>query len=149
MLLAEELYRRPQKTSAGAKKHEMLLKWEKAVLGSEWQQSLQIPPEGSSHTFHLHLRVSTTWMARGQRLGECPGPGCSGLTWELSALESSRCLVNLRKPQQNAEQWSSQSWRSWRLSSRPPPFHLSPFLLKPVECCLIRIKGAWAAPGYN
>lgn len=40
MLLAEELYRRPQKTSAGAKKHEMLLKWEKAVLGSQSGNSL-------------------------------------------------------------------------------------------------------------
>ena len=56
VLLAEELHRRPQITSVGAKKHEMWLKGEKAVLGSQSGNNLcrfllRALPTPSTYTF--------------------------------------------------------------------------------------------------
>ena len=133
------------------KKHEMWFKGERALLscsesGNCLSRSLlRALPTPSPLVFES---LAPDWLgARGP--GKCSSPECFQDWPENSALEGSRCFFNLHKPQENSEQWPSQSWQPGRLSSRPPPFHLSPFLLKPVECCLIRIKGAWAAPGYN
>lgn len=143
---SRELHRRPQKALAGAKNHETRFKGERTVLYCSRSGPRSLPKAlPTLPSTSLNLQHLVGW---GQSPGSGP-PWCSQGRPDQSAVESSRCLVNLREPRENLEQWTSQSWQSPWLPSRPPPSHLSPFLLKPVECCLIRINGAWAAPRHS
>lgn len=105
----------------------------RAVLGCPQVKSPPDPCKGLWSTLTLQLLHGWGPAAPGPR-SECPCPGCFSFPKQW-------CLVNLPKPQQNWKQRSPQSWHLPWICSRPPPFHLSPFLLKAAECCLIRIKG--------
>lgn len=133
--------RRPQKTLAGAESHELRFKGGEncLVLLTMWTQ---IPPEGSSHT-SLHSFESPAPGGLGARAQGVARPvvfraELTNQLWKAAGALS----ISGRTMDSSVLAVTMASLKATSLT-------LKSLFIKPVECRLIRINGAWAAPRHN